>query len=165
MMPVGIPKSGKRERDTTLFKTCCCGKQFKTSAGRIASGRGKFCSSDCKYKNMVRRLGYKRVDKGINPSWFKPGHVSVATFPEGYRPANFKEEGFCYSTLHHWVKRHKGKAIKCERCGGSKNVQWANKSWEYKRDVDDWIELCCRCHSRYDRAGDWGAGLAKFPER
>ncbi|SRR6266851_2158425 len=169
-MPRGIAKSGtnrgwKKRIYKLVLKICCCGKQFETSENLVAIGKGKFCSKSCMYANRSRRFGYKRVDKGINPSWFKPGHVSVATFPEGYRPANFKVEDFGYDTLHDWVRRHRGKPIKCEHCDSTANLQWANKSWEYKRELDDWLELCSRCHSKYDRDGDWGAGYDRFPER
>lgn len=26
----------------------------------------------------------------------------------------------------------------------------ANKSWQYKRDLNDWISLCIDCHRDYD---------------
>ena len=47
-----------------------------------------------------------------------------------------------------------GKPKKCTKCGikktTPKSIQWANKSKEYKRDLNDWISLCSKCHFRYD---------------
>lgn len=73
----------------------------------------------------------------------------------------WKGNNVSYSGLHKWVNHHLGRPMKCENCGSS-NVpvgkdekrwfQWANKSHEYKRDLTDWIRLCTRCHSKYDRS-------------
>ena len=56
-----------------------------------------------------------------------------------------------YGGLHYWVHKEKGEPKECEHCG-RKNIRlyWANKSHEYKRDVDDWLSLCAKCHSLYD---------------
>ena len=60
-----------------------------------------------------------------------------------------------YNTLHRWVERKLGKPMHCTHCGSTdKNrYAWANKSREYKRDLDDWIRLCYPCHRRYDNVG------------
>lgn len=55
-----------------------------------------------------------------------------------------------YQALHYWVKKQKGKATKCEQCSSIRNVQHANLSGEYKKDLDDFMQLCKRCHSEYD---------------
>ena len=54
-----------------------------------------------------------------------------------------------YSGLHMWVSRHLGEPQKCEHCGVVSNLQWANKSGEYKRDLRDWLSLCIPCHKKY----------------
>ena len=44
-----------------------------------------------------------------------------------------------------------GKPLICRNCGETeKRIEWANKSREYKKDVTDWIELCNKCHFKYD---------------
>ena len=57
-----------------------------------------------------------------------------------------------YVSLHKWVYKHKGKPKKCSFCGliKGKRLEWANKSNKYKRNLDDWIELCASCHRKYD---------------
>ncbi len=32
-----------------------------------------------------------------------------------------------------------------------KMIHWANISHKYKRDLDDWIEMCVPCHKAYDK--------------
>lgn len=59
-----------------------------------------------------------------------------------------------YSGIHSWVRRMKGEAKICEFCKSEENVQWANKSRLYKREISDWIELCAKCHYIYDNKGE-----------
>lgn len=59
-----------------------------------------------------------------------------------------------YRGLHTWIERKSGKPTVCEFCGmknliGHK-IHWANKSGDYKRDLNDWIRLCAKCHKQYD---------------
>lgn len=32
----------------------------------------------------------------------------------------------------------------------NKKIHWANISRLYKRDLDDWMRLCAKCHKAYD---------------
>lgn len=72
--------------------------------------------------------------------------------PVGDKHRNWKGEEVGYDALHTWVVRWNGKAIKCEHCKRTdrKKYEWANISREYKRDLQDWIQLCTSCHRRYD---------------
>jgi len=162
-----------------IICTCICGQQFYTYEKLVNDGRGKFCSKTCMYKyrkNAVRTRYRKHKD---NSGWFKKG---VNSFPEfklksgdrtgeltwfkkGSTPSNYKGDLVGYGALHCWVKYHKGTAKKCEKCGSHTSVKWANKSHEYKRDLDDWMELCQKCHMRYDRENGWGAGRSKYGKK
>lgn len=53
-----------------------------------------------------------------------------------------------YGTIHKWIYRTKGKAYMCEKCETkeSKTYEWSNKSGLYKQDLDDWQQLCKKCH-------------------
>lgn len=63
----------------------------------------------------------------------------------------FKGDNASYTSLHGWVRRHKGSPIRCEHCSSIEGkFQWANKSHEYKRDLTDWISLCIPCHRKHD---------------
>ena len=61
-------------------------------------------------------------------------------------------EDVSYPALHSWVRRHLGTPQYCEHCGSTdkSHYEWANKSGNYKRDLDDWLRLCKSCHHRYD---------------
>lgn len=60
-----------------------------------------------------------------------------------------------YKTIHVWVNRKLGKPCMCENCKNSftkpRQLHWANKSGEYKRDLTDWLRLCAKCHFKHDR--------------
>jgi len=67
---------------------------------------------------------------------------------------NWKGDKVKYHGLHRWVPKHLGKPTKCEHCKKDgltgKLIHWANKSGEYKRDLNDWLRLCAKCHKKYD---------------
>lgn len=65
----------------------------------------------------------------------------------------WKGDSVGYGALHDWVKRRLGKASLCSECFSTDNVQWANKSQEYKRELSDWLQLCASCHAKYDGIG------------
>ena len=60
----------------------------------------------------------------------------------------WKGENVSNSGLHKWVSRNKIKQNKCSECGTitAKRYHWANISQEYKRDLDDFRELCTSCN-------------------
>lgn len=131
---------------------------------KARSGRGKYCSNACKYEYRVRPSGLRYEIKQVNSAWIAPGqHLSPSTeFQRGVRPQNWKGDTVGYCALHDWVRKHRGNPRVCEFCLSVEKVQWANKSFEYKRDLDDWIALCYWCHRKYDLQGDWGAAARKF---
>lgn len=59
-----------------------------------------------------------------------------------------------YQSMHQWVSRHKNKIGKCSMCRSSKKTQWANLNHEYRRKLEDYLELCHKCHNKYDRANN-----------
>lgn len=77
----------------------------------------------------------------------------------GARNPNWRGDEVGYIGLHIWLRRHKTRTGVCERCGAtpspmkgmSVGTDFANKSGEYRRDVDDFWELCQVCHARVDR--------------
>ncbi len=70
---------------------------------------------------------------------------------------NWKGDKVGYHAIHNWIKRTLGTPETCEGCGksgvtsGQRNrIHWANKSGKYKRDRNDWMNLCMSCHMLYD---------------
>ncbi len=109
----------------------------------------------CKANNGSIKKGERR---GINTE-FIYGQTA------GSSNINWKGDSVGYYALHTWVKRTLGVANKCEVCQSEKNVEWANKSWEYQRDKSDWIKLCKKHHIQYDRQKEgknWGIATKKF---
>lgn len=61
---------------------------------------------------------------------------------------HWKGDKVSYRNLHRWVIRHLGKALRCSNNPNHKAsvYHWANVSGEYKRDLEDWKELCPSCN-------------------
>jgi hypothetical protein len=60
-----------------------------------------------------------------------------------------------YIAIHQWVVRKKGNPTKCEHCGTTeaKRFTWSNIDHKYKRNLNDYQELCYSCHKKYDLNG------------
>lgn len=100
-----------------------CQKDFLTWKTEIKRGGGLTCSRACYHKRSQKLLDEK----------FK--HKTT------------------YDTIHRWVYKQAGKANKCELCAvkESKYYQWSNKSGDYRQDMEDWWQLCPKCHHAYDK--------------
>lgn len=55
-----------------------------------------------------------------------------------------------YRSLHTWVGRNKQKSGYCSHCLEQKTTDWANISGEYFKNLEDYIELCRKCHKVFD---------------
>jgi len=114
-----------------LYSKCrICRKRFKAdNPARIRIGRGKYCSRLCHGKAISKIIGKNHQ--------------------------NWKGDKIGYYGLHNWVRKHLGIPRFCEHCGNRKlrhrQYHWANKSRKYLRKLSDWIRLCAKCHSKYDR--------------
>jgi hypothetical protein len=101
------------------------------------------------------------VYKRVKPAWNKglkgvykrseetKKKMSLAQLGEKHHRWKGDEVG--YDALHSWVYRMKGKPRKCRVCRTTKGrIQWANFDHKYKRNIDDWIALCPKCHYKWD---------------
>lgn len=82
----------------------------------------------------------------------------------GEKHPNYKKNSL-YGTRHDWISYHYGKASYCENLDcfyprkDSKNrvlfkpkmFVWSNISGEYRRQRQDWQQLCQSCHIAYDK--------------
>ncbi len=57
-----------------------------------------------------------------------------------------------YKSVHMWISRNYGKTEICQKCETKSNIQWANISGNYLRDISDWVQLCRKHHLEYDMA-------------
>ncbi|MCR4307114.1 MAG: hypothetical protein NUV80_00980 [Candidatus Berkelbacteria bacterium] len=73
---------------------------------------------------------------------------------KGQEASGWKGDRVQYNTIHIWIRSMLGKPDTCENCGQSglqgHQINWANKSREYKRTLTDWLRLCVKCHRAYD---------------
>lgn len=63
---------------------------------------------------------------------------------------NWKGDKVGLDALHIWIENRKSKPDFCECCYIRKPYDLANKSGQYKRDIDDYEWLCRRCHMEKD---------------
>lgn len=101
---------------------------------------GKRCSDETKEKISKSHIGKKK-------SWSKFPILILENNPW------WKGEKVSYSALHAWVRRNKGKADNCINCNikNLKRYHWANIDHKYRRNLEDYISLCPKCHGSYDK--------------
>lgn len=96
-------------------------------------------------------------NKGGNKTTFRKGMIpwnKGMRMPDSFGENHplWKGENAGYIALHNWIRLKLGKPNKCEICKTikAKKYEWANKDHLYKRNKNDWIRLCTKCHRRYD---------------
>lgn len=98
----------------------------------LAASVHGYCSRSCAYG-------------GQNSAWF-------GTCGEG--TAHWKGDAAGYKAMHGRVRKLRGKADHCERCGSvdpGKRYEWASLTHNYA-DPYDYEQMCKRCHRAYDAA-------------
>jgi hypothetical protein len=118
-----------------------------------ASNRTKKLWENEEYRNNV--ISNKKYYRGEeNPNYGKRGILSPIFGRTQEKCPNWKGDKVGYSGVHMWVRLIKGTPNTCEHCGRSdfksKQINWANKDHLYKRNLDDYMRLCIRCHRKYD---------------
>lgn len=92
------------------------------------------------------------LNKGYTPVNRKRNYINATRTNK--RRKNWHNIG--YRGLHMWVRKEMGNPTHCSKCGMPDtgryrtNIQWANVSREYKRELNDWIALCATCHKHFD---------------
>lgn len=154
-----IPKS----KTGQLVKCPICGvKKYKKLA--LLKRGSRFCSTKCANESrrgkMPSNLKYARSKSPI-----QKGHKGFAICGKDHWA--WQENDPSYRAVHAWIVSRYGNATKCEnpKCvyprkdmrgywmEKPKAYQWANKSQKYKRDRDDFMQLCASCHKLYDMRG------------
>ena len=154
-----MPK-GVYERRHAPWNKGLTGVQTSWSKGKKLSEESKEKMRQAKLKNPVRYWqGKKRPEIGEKISKALTGRPSPfkgIKRPElgGENQPSWKGENVSYRNLHRWVERQIGQPNTCTHCGKigyGRQMHWANKSRNYKREITDWIRLCPKCHAAYDR--------------
>lgn len=115
--------NGLQQRKKIEVMCNICKIIFETHPYRIKQGTGKYCSQKC------FGISLRKETSVWQKHWYKH--------------------------LHYWVTKNLGRPNQCEHCKNiitkPKLIHWANKSGEYKKNLDDWIRLCYLCHVKYDK--------------
>lgn len=74
------------------------------------------------------------------------GNRNAARGPQPHRHKN----DVSYAGIHMWVQKYRPRAGTCQECGAERTTHHANLSGEYRRDLDDYREMCVPCHKSYD---------------
>lgn len=76
--------------------------------------------------------------------------ISVALRQE--KSPEWKGEKAGYFAKHIWLCKYFDKKGVCShyRTKTAKKYEWANISGEYRRNIDDYVELCTSCHRKMD---------------
>ena len=164
-----------------MTKYCeVCGKIFekKVVESKKYWETKRFCSRSCQAKDPAKveiirqamlktfkegRRVWNKGKKGLQVAWNKGngeyakqlGFGKWMKGRQGEQTNYWKGDDVGYTALHDWVRRYKGKPKECEECGlvseNGRMLHWANVSNEYKRDLDDWVRLCAKCHKKLDK--------------
>lgn len=101
------------------------------------------------------KKGYTPWNKGMKCPWVSERNKANNPGKSGAKHHNWQGDFTSYRSMHRWVVRHKGQPTKCEHCLKDgltgHQIHWANISGQYKRDVDDYIRLCAKCHKAFDK--------------
>ncbi len=84
-------------------------------------------------------MTYERDSKGM---FLKGGNV-------GKKHRLWKGDKVGYIAIHAWINRTVKKE-KCCECGSIENLDYANISGEYKRNISDWQVMCKKHHHIFD---------------
>lgn len=84
----------------------------------------------------------------------------------GPNSSSWKGDKVGIDRLHSWVRENLKTPKICTDCGSKINIDLANISQKYKRDLTDWEWLCRKCHmikdGRLKRFNDYGRAV-KLP--
>ena len=133
-------------------------KRSQSLMGHVGWNKGKHTgprSEEFKQKTRERMLGTHHGSETIKK--LRESHLGKHPSEEsiqkrsGERHKFWKGDDAGYRALHGWVKRHKPKPERCEKCNEKKRLGLANVSGEYKRDINDFQWLCYKCHRDFDK--------------
>jgi len=142
----------------------------RDSNGRFIKGAkirlGKKMSQESRKRISLGHLGQKAWNRGIPMTEEKKQALSLARtlkltgrkYSQEHREKISKALSggvmIGYVALHEWVTRELGRPTKCTNLfceDKSKTFEWANKSHTYKKELEDWLSLCRKCHRNYDK--------------
>lgn len=120
-----VKKCEDCEKDISLTALRCKSCSNRNREITTTNWKGLKRSKESKLKISKAKLGSK------NPAW--------------------KGDNVGYKQLHFWIRKHKPKLNHCEMCKRKGlELDLANISRKYKRDINDFWWLCKKCHAKFD---------------
>lgn len=90
----------------------------------------------------LRKFGFRKRNEKVG---------NYYNHPVNKDNPNWKGHYVGYRSLHIWVRKRKPKPNRCQKCGKKQDyLELANISGEYKRNINDYVYLCVRCHKEMD---------------
>lgn len=108
-----------------------------------ASLRGRHQSKETRAKISAAMKGRQFTDE-------HRAKLSAAERPSGEAHSGWQGDKVSYDALHKWVRKNKEKVGRCSKCGKEARTEWHNIDGEYRRDLNDFIEVCKSCHKALD---------------
>lgn len=115
--------------------------------------KGNHVISEFKIGHIPWHKGLKGICLNTGRTHFKKGENL------GQDHWNWKGDHVGYAGVHSWIEKILGKPFYCMNCdliSTSKKFQWHNLSGKYKRDINDWVRLCTKCHHKIENIANRG---------
>lgn len=115
-----------------MSKCVCHGRMFKNK--KALSNHLRWLNGSMDSVNWKGRTheGTKGINKGSKNGMWK-GNKKLHTI-----------------SLHEWVNNNIGREKECEVCGDNRNIDLANITEKYERDLENWKYMCRKCHMTSD---------------
>ena len=139
-------------------KTMCyiCNKSFSNNRAMTSHRRWHDLT---KYKEFQKSFKSKMKGRSMNAGKEHPMYgkhksedikekISLAN--NGMNNGCWKGEKASYNSIHEWVRNHKPKSLVCEICHKNKKTELMNIDHKGKRNINDYIWACRKCHVNYD---------------
>ena len=111
------------------------------------AGKGICKANKGSIKKGQRRGKNTEFKKGFIP-WNKEKEFYAI---RGEKHPNWKGDNISYGGLHCWINKHWVKKSNCDFCGEDKKIDWANKNGIYNRNKNNYLNLCRKCHLKFDK--------------
>lgn len=128
------------------YKCKLCSKDITVSYSRPRI----FCSLSCNTKYRHEHRPFSKFVKGHK---VRVGMKHPLSFVEGRKNEGnplWKGDKASVKGIHCWIRDNFAKTGVCESCKEYKRTDWSNKDHKYKRERNEWQELCRSCHQKYD---------------
>lgn len=122
------------------------------------ANRGRIFSNEFKEKCRLNHLGkklFEETKQKMREKKLSKEHIKkLKEANSGNKCYAWKGDSAGYGSIHCWIKKHYGKASKCENpnCSHkSKHYEWALlKGKKYSHNRNNFFMLCVSCHRKYD---------------